>query len=128
MLISTCRKYDQYQDRENKTYSHAHFGDWHVKVQIKAQDRPREENDEHRERGVFEISQLNLHTPKLDPPTDGRIDGWRFEPHCLPISRLDVFEMIHRVLVVLIDSFAEDDQGVSDEEMSDMFGKSVVDS
>jgi hypothetical protein len=36
--------------------------------------------------------------------------------------------MIHRVLVVLIDSFAEDDQGVSDEEMSDMFGKSVVDS
>lgn len=104
-----------------------HLGDGHVKVQVETQDGPGQQDDEHRVRGVFEIGELDLHAPELDPPSDGRVDGRRLEPHRLPICRLDVLKVVHRRLVVLVDTFAEDDQWVSDEQVSNVFGQCVVD-
>jgi len=105
----------------------AYLGDGHVKVQVEAEDRSGQQDDEHRVGGVFEIGELNLHASELDPPTDGRIDGRGFEPHRLPICRLNVFKVIHRRLVVLVDSLAEDDERVSDKEVGDVFGQRIID-
>ena len=61
-----------------------------VEVETKTEDSPREEDDENRVGGVLEVGRLDLHTPKLDSPTDGRIGGRRFESKSLPVRRLDV--------------------------------------
>ena len=91
-----------------------------VKVEVQAQDHPGEEEDEHREGGVLEVSRLDLHRSELHPPTDRRADRGRFEPDCLPVRRLYILEnasstlgpisepqqphlkVIHTVLVILI--------------------------
>lgn len=62
-----------------------HLRNRHVKVEILAQDGPREKNDEHSKCGVLEICHLNFHWPELYSPTDRRPSrGW-FEPDGLPI-------------------------------------------
>lgn len=105
----------------------SHLGDGHVKVQVEAQYGPGQEDDKHRVRSVLKVGQLDFHASELDPPSNRRVDRRGFEPHRLPICRLDVFEMVHRRLVVLVDPFAEDDQRITDEQMGDVFGQSVVD-
>jgi hypothetical protein len=69
---------------------------------------------------------LNFHTTEFDTPSDGRIDWRWFEAHRLPVGRLDVLEVVHRGLVVLIYPLTEHDQWISDEQMSDVFGQGVV--
>jgi hypothetical protein len=46
------------------------LGNRHIEVEIQAQDRPREKNDEHREGSVLEIGHLNLHGSEFYSPTD----------------------------------------------------------
>ena len=106
--------------------AHAHLGDRHVKIEVKTEDCPCEENDEYAERRVFEISHLDFHASKLDPPSDSRIHRRRFESDCLPIRRLDVLEMVHRGIIVLIDGLTELNEWIAYEEVSDMGCEPVI--
>jgi hypothetical protein len=45
----------------------------------------------------------------------------------LPIGGLNVLEVIHRIFVVLVNSLAEDDERIPDEQMSDVVCESVID-
>ena len=64
------------------------LGNRQVEVEVQAQDRSREENDEHREGCVLEIGHLYFHRPELYSPTDRGANWGRFEPDGLPIRRL----------------------------------------
>ena len=63
-----------------------YLGDRDVKVQTKTQYRAREENNEYRERSIFEVGDLDLHTPEFDAPTDRRLGWRRLKSKRLPIS------------------------------------------
>lgn len=111
------------------------FRDRHVKVEVLAQDCPREENDEHGEGGIFVIGHLDFHRSEFYSPTDRGTSWWRFKTDGLPVRRLYVLtivsvsprirgatekphlEVIHTVLIVLILQLRENDKRVTDEQM-----------
>lgn len=112
------------------------LGNRHIKVEVQAQDRSREENHENREGSVLEIGHLYLHRSEFYSPTNRGTDRRRFEPHGLPIRRLYIlegtasapeftfgfmraphFEVIHAVLVILFLQLGKNDEGIASEQM-----------
>jgi len=61
-----------------------------IEIEIEAQNGSRDQDDKHRKRSIFKIRQLNLHAPKLYPPTNRRVRRRRFESQGLPIRRLEI--------------------------------------
>jgi len=73
-------------------FGHANY--WDVEVQVKGEDGAGDEDDEYGEGRIFEVSDLDLHGPEFDAPTDVVIGrGW-LEAHVLPICGLEIFEMV----------------------------------
>jgi hypothetical protein len=60
-----------------------------------------DQSEDDDESGVFEVSNLDVHAPEFDSPANIGGDRWRgFESERVPISRLQVFEVSERGLIV----------------------------
>ena len=50
---------------------------------------------------VLKVSELDIHWPKLDSPSNLAFMTWRwFEPHRVPVCRLKVFKMRSDMVIV----------------------------
>ena len=104
-----------------------HLGNGDEEVVVEAEDGSGQQHQEHRGGRVLELVHLQLAGPELDPPADLRVGRRRFEPHGVPVGRLDVLEVVSVLGVVLLDLFAEERHGFADEEMGHVFGQTLFD-
>lgn len=71
-------------------HSNPDLADRYDEVKLIWQDDPGEKDNKAHYSCIFKICDLHLTWSKFHPPTNRRIGRWRFEPHCLPISWLNV--------------------------------------
>jgi len=102
------------------------LGNRNVEVQVEAEDRSGDQNEEDRKGGVLIIGNLDLHGTKLDTPANVVAWWWRLETHVLPVGGLQILEMIDFVKVKLLEVFSEDNNGIADEEMCEVGSKEIV--
>ena len=102
----------------------ARYGD--VEVEVEREDGAGEEDDEDGEGCVFEVGHGDLHAAELDTPADVGIGWGRLEAHVLPICGLDVLEVVRARGIQGFEIFVKDDDGITDEEVGEVRGESVV--
>lgn len=89
-------------------------------IQSIGEDHPRQQDDEHGEGCVFELRSLQFHRPELDAPANRCVWRRRFEPHIVPIGRLEILEVVCVACIILINLLLEDDQRISDHQVRDV--------
>ena len=58
------------------------------------QDDVREQDDEDSKGSILMVGDLHFHGSELDAPPNAAVKRGRLEAHCLPVSRLNVLQVI----------------------------------
>jgi len=103
-----------------------YLGHGRVKIKVKGEDGACEHDDERDKGRVLKVGQLNFHRAELDAPTDGAVWWRRLEPHRLPVGRLDVFKVVRRVGVVLVEQLTVDHEGVANKQVRNVTCQQIV--
>mmetsp|Transcript_27173 Transcript_27173/g.72100 ORF Transcript_27173/g.72100 Transcript_27173/m.72100 type:complete len:467 (+) Transcript_27173:642-2042(+) len=106
-----------------------------VQVELGFKDRAGQEHDKGREGSVLKVGDLDLHASELHPPTNVAliraaqgtlVRRWRLPTQCLPIGALQIFPMVDVMLVVKVETIAEEHQRVTREQVSDVPGERLI--
>lgn len=92
---------------------HIHLRERHIQVEAEMQDGARQQYNKHAEGCVLKVGQLDLHRSELDAPADPVARRRRLEAHRLPVGRLQVFKVVVRLVVILIDKLRKNHQRVA---------------
>ena len=84
------------------------------------QNCPGRQNQKTNNRRIFKIRYLNFSRSELNPPSNIRIRRWRFEPHRLPIRRLQILEMFTSFGIIKYNSIFELGNRVPNPQMTDV--------
>mmetsp|Transcript_22028 Transcript_22028/g.51262 ORF Transcript_22028/g.51262 Transcript_22028/m.51262 type:complete len:322 (-) Transcript_22028:1086-2051(-) len=104
---------------------HARHG--HVEVEALGLYRPCEEEAVDGEGRVLKVCKVHFHRAELHPPVDDVLVHWGgLEPHCVPVCALDVLKVVVIPLVVLLQLGVKDNEGVPDEEVSNVRCEAAV--
>ena len=85
------------------------FSNWDNEINIKMVNDIDNQTEHNNETSVFKVSKLDIHCSKFNSPSDlGILGRWRLESERIPVCRLNVLEVGHKVVVIdlFLDEFS----------------------